>query len=125
MLGFTLGFYAVRAMIEWFCLLTLDLDISYFAALAALAVGNLVSSIPSPASNVGLREGGMFGVLAGLRIADAPATIGALLFPRHYDYRGWSRPPTGYTGPLTVFAAGSALGENGDGLHPFNDQFSE
>jgi uncharacterized protein (TIRG00374 family) len=79
-LGFTMALYAVRAVIVWFCLLALDLDVSYFAALVALAVGNLASSIPSPAGNVGLREGGIVGVLAGLGVAVAPATIGALLF---------------------------------------------
>jgi len=79
-LGYTLALYAVLAVIVWFCLLALDLDASYFAALAALAVGNLASSIPSPAGNVGLREGGMVGVLAGLGVAVAPAIIGALLF---------------------------------------------
>ncbi|MGJ8560815.1 MAG: lysylphosphatidylglycerol synthase transmembrane domain-containing protein [Litorimonas sp.] len=79
-LGVTLGLYAVRAVIVWFCLLALDLDVSYGAALAALAVGNLASTIPSPAGNIGLREGGMVGVLAGLGVAVAPATISALLF---------------------------------------------
>lgn len=79
-LGFTMALYGLRATIVWFCLLALDLDIGYLAALGALAVGNLASSIPSPAGNVGLREGGMVGVLVGLGTAVAPATIGALLF---------------------------------------------
>ena len=79
-LAYTLAIYIVRGAIVWFSLLSLDLDVSYIAALASLAVGNLASSIPSPAGNVGLREGGMIGVLAGFGVAVAPAAIGALLF---------------------------------------------
>ncbi|MEM7729015.1 MAG: lysylphosphatidylglycerol synthase transmembrane domain-containing protein [Pseudomonadota bacterium] len=79
-LGFTLGLYVVRASIVWFCLLALEIDANWWAALAALAAGNLASSVPSPTGNVGLREGGMVGVLAALGVPVAPATIGALLF---------------------------------------------
>ncbi len=79
-MGYTLALYAVRAAVVWFCLLAVGLEVGYFGALAALAVGNLASSVPSPAGNVGLREGGMVGVLAGLGVAVAPAAIGALLF---------------------------------------------
>ena len=79
-LGTTLALYAVRGLIVWVCLLAISLDASYLAALAALATGNLACAIPSPAGTVGLREGGMVGVLAGLGAAVAPATIGALLF---------------------------------------------
>ena len=53
---------------------------SFLVALAALATGNLACAIPSPAGTVGLREGGMIGILAGFGAAVAPATIGALLF---------------------------------------------
>ncbi|WP_298915367.1 lysylphosphatidylglycerol synthase transmembrane domain-containing protein [uncultured Algimonas sp.] len=79
-LGYTLALYGLRATIAWFCLLAMEIDVSWLAALAALAAGNLASSVPSPTGNVGLREGGMVGVLAGLGIAVAPAAIGALLF---------------------------------------------
>ena len=79
-LGVTLALYAVRGLIVWLCLLAIGLDVNYLVALAALAVGNLACAIPSPAGTVGLREGGMVGVLAGLGTAVAPATIGALLF---------------------------------------------
>lgn len=79
-LGFTLALYAVRATIVWFCLLALEIEAPWLAALAALAAGNLASSVPSPTGNVGLREGGMVGILAALGVAVAPATIGALIF---------------------------------------------
>lgn len=79
-LGFTLALYAVRAVLVWFCLLAVGLEVSYPIALAAIAIGNLASSIPSPAGNVGLREGGMVGTLAGFAVAAVPATIAALLF---------------------------------------------
>lgn len=79
-LGFTLGLYAVRATIVWFCLLAAGIEVNWLVALATLSVGNLASAIPSPAGNVGLREGGMIGVLASLGTPVALATIGALLF---------------------------------------------
>ena len=79
-LGFTMALYAVRGLIVWVCLLALSIDVNYLMALAALATGNLACAIPSPAGSVGLREGGMVGVLAGFGVAVAPATIGALLF---------------------------------------------
>ena len=79
-LGVTLALYAVRGLIVWLCLLSIGLDASYLVALVALATGNLACAIPSPAGTVGLREGGMVGVMAGFGVAVAPATIGALLF---------------------------------------------
>ena len=79
-LGVTLALYAVRGLIVWVCLLAIDLDVGYLVALVALATGNLACAIPSPAGTVGLREGGMVGVMAGFGVAVAPATIGALLF---------------------------------------------
>ena len=79
-LGYALALYGVRTAILWVCLLALGLDVSFLAALAALAVGNLASSVPSPTGNVGLREGGIVGILSGFSVAAAPATIAALLF---------------------------------------------
>ena len=79
-LGYTLAMYAMRATVLWVCLLGVGVDAPVWAALAALSVGNLLSAIPSPAGSVGLREGGIVGVLSGLGAATTPATIGALLF---------------------------------------------
>ena len=80
MLAATLGIYAVRALVLWLCLLAVGVEAGFLAAVAALSVGNLASSVPSPAGSVGLREGGIVGVLASLGAGVAPATIGALLF---------------------------------------------
>ena len=80
LIGITLAMYAARAAILWTCLLAIGMEAGPFAALAALAVGNLASSVPSPTGSVGLREGGMVGVLAGLGHAAAPAAIAAILF---------------------------------------------
>ena len=80
MVGFTLGVYAARTLVLWMCLLAVGVDVPVWAALAALAAGNLASSIPSPAGNVGLREGGIVGILSGFGASVAPATIGAILF---------------------------------------------
>ena len=79
-LGFTLAMYSLRATILWVCLRSVGVEVPVWAALAALSVGNLLSAIPSPAGSVGLREGGIVGVLSGLGAAATPATIGALLF---------------------------------------------
>ena len=78
--GLTAAMYALRATVLWVCLVSVGVAVPVWAALAALSVGNLASSIPSPAGSVGLREGGIVGILAGLGAAAAPATIGALLF---------------------------------------------
>ena len=79
-IGFTLAMYALRASVLWVCLRSVGVDVPVWAALAALSVGNLLSAIPSPAGSVGLREGGIVGVLSGLGASATPATIGALLF---------------------------------------------
>ena len=79
-LGASLAMYVVRALMLWLCLIALGLDAGVFAALGALAAGNLASSVPSPAGSVGLREGGIVGVLAALGSPAAPATLAALFF---------------------------------------------
>ena len=78
--GWSLLMFTVKTAILWCCLAAIGLDVGLFAAFAALCVGILACAIPSPAGSVGLREGGMVGVLTLLGTAAAPATIAALLY---------------------------------------------